>query len=89
MPTTGFMGTYIHRVLVFDGYLYSRVYGMSHTTYGITALHSSTHTQSLLFPWLQYEVKGLSIRFALIPSIEEFGRDHVYVNKCTVLCIAT
>ena len=25
---TGFMGTYIYRVLVFDGYLYSRVYGM-------------------------------------------------------------
>ena len=25
---TGFMGTYIHRVLVFDGYLYSRVYGI-------------------------------------------------------------
>ena len=24
----GFMGTYIHRILVFDGYLYSRVYGM-------------------------------------------------------------
>ena len=23
-----FMGTYIRRVLVFDGYLYSRVYGM-------------------------------------------------------------
>ena len=22
------MGTYIHRVLVFDGYLYSRVYGI-------------------------------------------------------------
>ena len=26
---TGLIGTYIHRVLVIDGYLYSRVYGMS------------------------------------------------------------
>ena len=25
--TTGLIGTYIHRVLVIDGYLYSRVYG--------------------------------------------------------------
>ena len=26
--TTGLIGTYIHRVLVIDGYLYSRVYSM-------------------------------------------------------------
>ena len=25
---TGLMGTYVHRVLVIDGYLYSRVYGI-------------------------------------------------------------
>ena len=39
---TGVMGTYIHRVLVFDGYLYSRVYGMgsTHSASSILKLHS-------------------------------------------------
>ena len=27
------IGTYIHRVLVIDGYLYSEVYGIGHTLY--------------------------------------------------------
>ena len=28
--STGLIGTYIHRVLVIDGYLYSGVYGIMH-----------------------------------------------------------
>ena len=38
------MGTYIHRVLVFDGYLYSRVYGilLGHATKEILTRSTTT-----------------------------------------------
>ena len=62
---TGLIGTYIHRVLVIDGYLYSRVYGSTSPKDGVMMMSLGLYSNvwlRLIITGIQV-VKGLTYKF--------------------------